>query len=181
MAPIIAEQWGEKNRNVDFFDLRADLDALLHPVRAEYRPAAHPSLHPGQCAQVWIEGAAIGWIGALHPRLTQKYAFAKAPVLFEIDMAPLMNRTAPRYQGLPRFPAVRRDIAVVVDADLSLGDILARLKSDAPALLADIDCFDVYQGQGVQDGRKSLAFKMLLQHTEKTLTDSEIDCAVVEV
>lgn len=176
-----AEQWGEKNRNVDFFDLRADLDALLHPVRAEYRPAAHPSLHPGQCAQVWIEGAAIGWIGALHPRLTQKYAFAKAPVLFEIDMVPLMNRTAPRYQGLPRFPAVRRDIAVVVDANLSLGDILARLKSDAPALLADIDCFDVYQGQGVQDGRKSLAFKMLLQHTEKTLTDSEIDCAVVEV
>jgi phenylalanyl-tRNA synthetase beta chain len=176
-----AEQWGEKNRNVDFFDLRADLDALLHPVRAEYRPAAHPSLHPGQCAQVWIEGAAIGWIGALHPRLTQKYAFAKAPVLFEIDMVPLMNRTAPRYQGLPRFPAVRRDIAVVVDANLSLGDILARLKSDAPALLADIDCFDVYQGQGVQDGRKSLAFKMLLQHTEKTLTDSEIDGAVVEV
>ena len=175
------EQWGEKSRNVDFFDLRADLDALSHPVRVEYRPVAHPSLHPGQCAQVWIDEAAIGWIGTLHPRLTQKYGFAKAPVLFEIDMAPLMNRAAPRYLGLPRFPAVRRDIAVVVDANLPLGDILARVKSAAPALVADIACFDVYQGQGVDNGKKSLAFKMLLQHTEKTLTDSEIDLAVAEV
>ena len=175
------EQWGEKSRNVDFFDLRADLDALLHPARVEYRPVAHPSLHPGQCAQVWIDGAAVGWIGALHPRLMQKYAFAKAPVLFEIDMAPLMNRAAPRYQGLPRFPAVRRDIAVVVDANLPLGDILARVQSAAPVLVADIACFDVYQGQGIDNGKKSLAFKMLLQHTEKTLTDSEIDLAVAEV
>jgi phenylalanyl-tRNA synthetase beta chain len=175
------EQWGEKSRSTDFFDLRADLDALLHPFSAEYRPAAHPSLHPGQCAQVWINDVAIGWIGSLHPRLTQKYGFAKAPVLFEIEMTPLMHRAAPRYQGLPRFPAVRRDIAVVVDASLPLGDILARLKMVSPALIADIACFDVYQGQGVEHGKKSLAFKMLLQHTEKTLTDSEIDLAVAEV
>jgi phenylalanyl-tRNA synthetase beta chain len=176
-----AEQWGEQIRHVDFFDLRADLDALLHPVRAQYRSAVHPSLHPGQCAQVSIDGATIGWIGALHPRLTQKYGFAKSPLLFEIDMAPLMKRAAPRYQGLPRFPAVRRDIAVVVDANLPLGDILTRVKTAAPALVADIACFDVYQGHGVGDGKKSLAFKMLLQHTEKTLTDSEIDLAVAEV
>ena len=175
------EQWGLKSRAVDFFDLRADLDALLHPAQAEYRPVAHPSLHPGQCAQVWVEGVAIGWIGALHPRLTQKYGFARAPVLFEIDTANLIHRGAPQYQGLPRFPAVRRDIAVMVDAKLALGDILARVKAASPALLADIACFDVYQGQGVEDGKKSLAFKMLLQHTEKTLTDSEIDSAVAEV
>ncbi len=175
------EQWGEKSRSADFFDLRADLDALLHPLNAEYQAAAHPSLHPGQCAQVWIDGVAIGWIGALHPGLTQKYGFAKAPVLFEIEMAPLMHRTAPRYQGLPRFPAVRRDIAVVVDAGLPLGDILTRLKLLSSVLIADITCFDVYQGQGVEHGKKSLAFNMLLQHTEKTLTDSEIDFVVAEV
>ena len=175
------EQWGQKSRGVDFYDLRADLDALLHPVQAEYRTVAHPSLHPGQCAQVWVDGVALGWIGTLHPRLTQKYGFAKAPVLFEIDLAGLLSRGAPRYQGMPRFPAVRRDLAVVVDAERSLGEILGCVKGAGLELLADIACFDVYQGQGVEDGKKSLAFKMLLQHTEKTLTDSEIDSAVADV
>ncbi|HNI08988.1 MAG TPA: phenylalanine--tRNA ligase subunit beta, partial [Thiobacillaceae bacterium] len=175
------EQWGEKARPVDFFDLRADLDALLHPRTAEYRPGAHPALHPGQCAQVWLDGVAIGWIGSLHPRLTQKYGFAKAPVLFEIDLVPLVEQAAPHYQGLARFPAVRRDLAVVVDAALPLGDILAAVVVAKPALVADFACFDVYQGQGVEQGKKSLAFKMLLQHTEKTLTDSEIEAAVAGV
>ena len=175
------EQWGERGRQGDFYDLRADLDALLHPVRAEYRPLAHPSLHPGQSARLFVAGQAVGWIGALHPRLNQKYGFAKAPLLFELDIAVLVSRPAPRYQGMPRFPAVRRDLAVVVDAALPLGDILSRLKEKAPALVTDIACFDVYQGQGVEDGKKSLAFNVLLQHTEKTLTDSEIDAAVSEV
>jgi len=177
----LSEQWGEQSRNVDFFDLRADLDALLHPLRADYRAAGHSPLHPGQSARIWIDGNAVGWIGALHPRLNQKYGFAKAPVLFEIDLAPLVDRGAPRYMGMPRFPAVRRDIAVVVDAGLPLGDILAAARDTLPGLVAEIACFDVYQGQGVGLGKKSLAFKMLLQHTEKTLTDSEIDSAVAEV
>jgi phenylalanyl-tRNA synthetase beta chain len=177
----LPEQWGENGRSVDFFDLRADLDALLYPLRADYRAAGHPSLHPGQSAQVLVEGTAVGWIGALHPRLSQKFGFAKAPVLFEIDLPPLMDRGSPRYLGMPRFPAVRRDIAVVVDAGLPLGDILAAARGALPALVAEIACFDVYQGQGVEHGKKSLAFKMLLQHTEKTLTDSEIDSTVAEV
>lgn len=175
------EQWGEKARPVDFFDLRADLDALLHPRIAEYRPGAHPALHPGQSAQVWLDGADIGWIGSLHPRLAQKYGFSKAPVLFEIDLMSLVEQAAPRYQGLARFPAVRRDLAVVVDAALPLGEVLAAVAAAKPALVADFACFDVYQGQGVDQGKKSLAFKMLLQHTEKTLTDSEIEAAVAGV
>ncbi len=175
------EQWGEKARPVDFFDLRADLDASLHPRAPEYRPGAHPALHPGQCAQVWLNGVAIGWIGSLHPRLAQKYGFVKAPVLFEIDLLPLVEQAPPRYQGLARFPAVRRDLAVVVDATLPLGDVLAAVAAEKPALVTDFACFDVYQGQGVEQGKKSLAFKMLLQHTEKTLTDSEIEAAVAGV
>ena len=175
------EQWGEKSRPVDFYDLRADLDALLHPVRAEYRPAIHPALHPGQCARVLVDGLPAGWIGALHPRLSQKYGFARSPLLFELDTASLLARPAPRYQGMPRFPAVRRDLAVIVDASLPLGDVLARIRQDAPSLVTGVECFDVYQGQGVEAGKKSLAFKVLLQHTEKTLTDSEIESAVSEV
>lgn len=175
------EQWGEKSRPVDFFDLRADLEALLHPSRAEFRSAAHPALHPGQSAQVSIDGEMAGWLGALHPRLARKYGFAKAPIVFELGLAPLAALGAPRYLGLPRFPSVRRDIAVVVEAGVPLDDMLVSIRANKPALLADIACFDVYQGPGVDVGKKSLAFNMLLQHTEKTLTDSEIDSTVAAV
>lgn len=175
------EQWGEKTRPVDFFDLRADLDALLHPRVADYRRATHPALHPGQCAEVRLGVTSIGWIGSLHPRLAQQFGFVRAPVLFEVDLASILAQTPPSYRGMARFPAVRRDLAVLVDAALPLGDILAAIEAARPAWVTDFACFDVYQGAGVELGKKSLAFKMLLQHTEKTLTDSEIEAAVAGV
>jgi len=175
------EQWGEKSRQVDFYDLRADLEALLHPLPAELVRASHIALHPGQSAQIFVEGRSAGWIGVLHPRLAQKYGFAKPPVLLEMDATPLLCQGVPHYQGMPRFPVVRRDIAVIVDAKIELTELLSSVKAASPALLSDITCFDVYQGQGMEAGKKSLAFNMLLQHTEKTLTDSEIDSTVAEV
>lgn len=175
------EQWGEKARTMDFYDLRADLEALLHPLRAVFSPGRHPALHPGQCAQVSVEGMAIGWIGALHPALMQKYGLARAPFLFEVDLAPLLRRRMPRYSSVARLPAVRRDIAVVVDANVPVGEMLSRVRAEKPARVAEFDLFDVYQGQGVEVGKKSLAFKVLVQHTEKTLTDQEIDAAVQDV
>ena len=175
------EQWGEATRQVDFYDLRADLEALVYPIQLELRKAEHLALHPGQSAEIFVSGQVVGWLGALHPRLAQKYGFSKSPVLFEIEMSALLNQGVPRYQGMPRFPAVRRDIAVIVDAEIELNDLLFSIKAASPPLLVDIDCFDVYQGSGVGSGKKSLAFNMLLQHTEKTLTDSEIDFTVAEV
>lgn len=176
-----AEQWGEPTRGVDFFDIKADVEALLHPLPAQFEPAAHPALHPGQCARVSIAGQAAGWIGALHPRLTQRHALTKAPILFEIDLGLLLSGQAPSYRGVPRLPAVRRDIAVVVDEKQPLAAMLAAVRAAMPPLVSDFSLFDVYQGQGVECGKKSLAFKMLLQHTEKTLTESEIDSAVQEI
>ncbi len=176
------EQWGEKSRQADFYDLRADLEVLLHPLQVELRRQAnHLALHPGQSAEILVDGQSVGWLGTLHPRLAQKYGFAKSPVLLEMEISPLLHQGVPRYQGMPRFPAVRRDIAVIVDAKVELADMLASVNADSPALLADISCFDVYQGPGVTADKKSLAFNMLLQHTEKTLTDSEIDSTVAEV
>lgn len=177
----LPEQWGEKTRSTDFYDLRADLEALLYPRVPVLAPVSHPALHPGQSAQVSVEGAAIGWIGALHPALAQKYGLAKAPFLFELELAPLMRLAMPRYTGVARLPAVRRDIAVVVDGDVPVGEMLAAVKAVKLALVADFSLFDVYQGQGVESGKKSLAFKVLVQHTEKTLTDREIDAAVQDV
>lgn len=177
----LPEQWGETARGVDFFDLRADVEAMLSPARLTFRRGEHAALHPGQCAQIVVDGAAIGWLGSLHPRLAQQYGFARVPVLCELDLAGLTRRPAPRYAGMPRFPAVRRDIAVVVDAAVPVAEMLASVMATRPALLAEISCFDLYQGQGVEPGKKSLAFNMLLQHTEKTLTDSEIEISVAEV
>jgi phenylalanyl-tRNA synthetase beta chain len=175
------EQWGEKARQIDFFDLRADLEAITFPTEIKLRKISLAALHPGQSAEILIDDVPCGWLGALHPQLTQKFGLIRSPIVLEIDLAPLLLRPLPRYQGIPRYPAVRRDIAMIVDAQLALADVLATVKAANLPLLASIQCFDVYQGQGVDQGKKSLAFNMLLQHTEKTLTDSEIDSTVAEV
>jgi phenylalanyl-tRNA synthetase beta chain len=172
------EQWADKARGADFYDVRADVEALIHPLVARFDAAAHGSLHPGQCARISIQGQPVGWVGALHPALVQKYGLAKAPFLFEVDLAALSQQPVPRYAQVPRLPAVRRDIAVVVDAQVSVGAMLESVRTANLPLVAEFSLFDVYQGQGVEPGKKSLAFKVLVQHTEKTLTDQEIDAAV---
>lgn len=180
-GPVHPEQWGEPARVVDFFDLRADIESLARPRELTLRRAEHPALHPGQSAQVLIDGEPAGWLGALHPRLALKYGLARAPVVAELDLEALVRGHCPRYRALPRFPAVRRDIAMVVDAGTAVGDMLDAVMASKPTFLARISCFDLYQGEGVESGKKSLAFNMLLQHTEKTLTESEIDSTVAEV
>ncbi len=176
-----AEQWGESARTIDFFDVKADLEALLWPTVASFEKGDHPALHPGQCAQIRIGGQPAGWLGALHPRLVQQLGLNRPPILFELDWQALALRDLPSYKTVSRFPAVRRDIAVVVDHDLAVGAILAAVQAALPPLVTDIALFDVYQGKGIPEGKKSLAFKMLLQDTEKTLTDTEIDKTVSDV
>lgn len=153
----------------------------MHPLPVELRRSELAFLHPGQGAEIVVGDAACGWVGALHPQLTRKFGFNRSPIVLEMDVAPLLRRKLPGYQDIPRVPAVRRDIAVIVEANVTLADMMASVKKAALPLLAEINCFDVYQGQGVGSNKKSLAFNMLLQHTEKTLTDSEIDSTVAEV
>jgi phenylalanyl-tRNA synthetase beta chain len=175
------EHWAAPQRWVDFFDLKADVEALFWPARPQFRAATHPALHPGQSARVWMGGQPVGWIGSLHPKLAQKYGFARSPLLFELEYSALSPRALPRYRAISRFPAVRRDIAVVVDVDLTVGAVMDAVRDALPATVTEFELFDVYQGQGVWPGKKSLAFRMLLQHTEKTLTEQEIDAAVSQV
>jgi phenylalanyl-tRNA synthetase beta chain len=180
-GPAHPEQWSEGARAVDYFDVKADLEALFWPMVADYVKAEHPALHPGQCARVGLAGQPVGWLGALHPRLVQQLGLSRAPILFEIDWAALAERGLPQYRTVSRFPAVRRDLAVVVEGSLAVGDILGAAQGALPALVTELALFDVYQGKGVPEGKKSLAFKMLLQDTEKTLTDAEIENTVSEV
>jgi phenylalanyl-tRNA synthetase beta chain len=175
------EQWGEAERAADFFDIKADLDALLWPMTASYAKGEHAALHPGQCARVSVAGQPVGWLGALHPKLVQQLGLSRVPILFELDWDALAARDLPTYKTVSRFPAVRRDIAVVVAAGLPVGEVLEAVRAAMPALITDFALFDVYQGKGVPDDKKSLAFKMLLQDTEKTLTDAEIEGAVSQV
>ncbi len=175
------EQWGEPTRSNDFYDLKADLDALLWPAVASYEPGEHAALHPGQTARLILAGQTIGWLGALHPKWASELNLNRPAILFELDWANLAARPSPRYRGVSRFPSVRRDIAVLVDISLPVGQLLETVRANMPVLVTDFVVFDVYQGKGVPTDKKSLAFKMLLQDTEKTLTDSEIEGAVAAV
>ncbi|MBM3355944.1 MAG: phenylalanine--tRNA ligase subunit beta, partial [Betaproteobacteria bacterium] len=123
-GPALEEQWGTPARAVDFFDLKADLEALLAPRLARFEAAAHPALHPGRAARVLLEGAPVGWLGELHPRWQQKYELPQPPVLFEVEAASLTEAPLPRPTHCSRFPPVIRDIALLVDTGVSVQALL---------------------------------------------------------
>ena len=171
------EQWGAPSRGVDFFDLKGDLERLFgHPL--DTRRGAHPALHPGQSAEVWVDGRAIGWIGALHPRLVQAFDLSAAPVLFELDSQAISQRVLPRHASLSRFPLVRRDLAFVLDVHTPAGELLEALREVAPARVQSIEVFDDYRGKGVTENQKSLAIRVVMQDTERTLTDQDVEDAM---
>jgi phenylalanyl-tRNA synthetase beta chain len=175
------QQWGVAARTTDFFDLKADLEALLAPAVATFLPAEHPALHPGKSARVVLEGREIGWIGELHPRWQRKYDLPASPVLFELELAAVEKRPLPAGGEVPKFPAMRRDLAAEFEESVRFGDIIAELRRAGPAILRDVTVFDLYRGEGVQKGKKSLAFSVLLQDTQKTLTDAEAEKAMSEL
>jgi phenylalanyl-tRNA synthetase beta chain len=173
----LPEQWGAAVRRVDFFDLKGDLERLFgHALDA--RRGVHPALHPGQCAELWADGRAIGWIGTLHPRLVQAFDLPAAPVLFELDSLVLAQRGLPRHASLSRFPLVRRDLAFVLDVHTPASELLAALREVASPGVRSIEVFDEYRGKGVAENKKSLAIRVVMQDTQRTLTDQEVEDAV---
>ena len=174
------EQWGVAGRDVDFFDVKASIEMLTNGA-AEYRQEAHSALHPGQSARIYVRGKAIGWLGKLHPKWQQHYSLPKSTILFELEAAPLLQVQLPAYQEVSKFLAVRRDIAVVVDNNLPVQAILDAVKVANIPLLQEIQLFDVYQGKGVAENKKSLAFLILMQDTHKTLVDNEAEAAMANL
>jgi phenylalanyl-tRNA synthetase beta chain len=177
----VPEQWAEKSGNADFFDIKGDLESLAAPVRLDFEAAPHAALHPGRSARVLRDGHAIGFVGELHPRLQQKYELPLAPVVFEVLAAPLLEGVAPRFSGVSRMPVVRRDLAVTVPDGLPAGSLLAALRPSLPAFVRELEVFDQYRGKGVEPGRKSLAFRIVMQDTDRTLTDSEVEAVVASL
>lgn len=177
-GPAWPEQWGAPARPVDFFDVKGDLEALFAPRVLRFERAEHPALHPGRGARVLFDGQAIGVVGELHPRWRQKYELAGAVVLFEVELAPLLEAPMPRYDEVSRYPAVVRDIALVLPHGVPVQYVLDALRGAAPEHVREIRLFDVYQGKGIAPESKSLAFRITMQDTRRTLADGDADAAI---
>jgi phenylalanyl-tRNA synthetase beta chain len=175
------EQWGIAPTPTDFYDVKADVEALFAPACPAFEPAPHPALHPGKSARIIVEGKIAGWLGELHPKWQQKYELPSPPVFFELDLKFLLKRVVPATVEVSKFPPVRRDLAVVVAQSIPAEALLAAMREAAPPAASEIWLFDVYQGKGIPSGKKSLAFRVLLQDTRKTLTESEVDSAVTQL
>ena len=169
------EQWGEKTRNADFYDIKADVENLLKNKAVEFVKTGHPALHPGRAANIVSDDQVIGFVGELHPKWLQKYDLPQAPLVFEIDMAAVLEREKTRYQAVSKFQPVRRDLAFVMPETMAHDDLLATLKGAANKLVQEISVFDVYRGTGLPEGMKSMAVKVILQDMENTLTDETVE------
>jgi len=179
-GPQADEQWGQSTRDVDFFDVKADLEALFAPAQLRFAKLEHPALHPGRAASVALNGKVIGFVGELHPRWLQKYDLPKAPVLFEVDADALQQRDVPTYTEISKFPGASRDLALVVKQDVAAQDLLDAFTAAAAAsehgrIVQAIVLFDEYRGIGVAADEKSLAFRFSLQDTQNTLQDDIVD------
>jgi phenylalanyl-tRNA synthetase beta chain len=176
---VIPEQWDTKPALVGFFDVKADLEALLRlagdPASLGFVAAEHPALQPGQTARILRDGVPAGWLGVLHPALRAALELPASPVLFEIDTAALSSAKPRRYQGLSRFPAVRRDLAILVANEVPAGKLLAAVAEAGGPVLKDVVVFDIFADKRIGSGQKSVALGLILQETSRTLTDADIE------
>jgi phenylalanyl-tRNA synthetase beta chain len=177
-GPVEPPQWSGGKRVADFFDAKADIEALASPLAVVTAAAPHPALHPGRSANVMIAGRTVGWLGELHPRLAREFELPHPPIVFELDIDALAQPPMPAAKAVSRVPGVRRDLAVIVDDALPAQEVLAALDVIKPPQIEQISLFDVYKGPGVEQGKKSLAILVLIQDTARTLTDADIDAAM---
>jgi phenylalanyl-tRNA synthetase beta chain len=175
---VVSEQWGTPARNIDFFDVKGDLEALFAPRILKLHAEKHPASHPGRSAKILLDGHAVGWIGELHPQWQQQYDLPQAVIWFEVELAALLASSIPVGSEVSKFPPVRRDLAVVVNESVSAQSLLHALHDSQTPFVTELGLFDVYRGKGVEEGKKSLAFRVLLQDTQKTLTDIDIDQSI---
>lgn len=176
-GPALDEQWGVERRPVDYFDVKGDLEALYFPASLRFEAASHPALHPGRSARILLEDTAIGWLGELHPRWQQKYGLPQPVIVFEVEADSVTAAPFPRPQTPSKYPAVIRDIALVVDTAVPAHQLVEAAQAEKSAIVRDIRIFDLYRGAALPAGKKSLALRVVMQHTERNLTDSEADAA----
>ncbi|MDZ5460706.1 phenylalanine--tRNA ligase subunit beta [Azohydromonas lata] len=175
-------QWGQRERAVDFFDAKGDVQALLSPLSPKFVTATHPALHPGRSARIEIDGVAVGWLGELHPRWRQAYELPQAPVLFELELDALLQRPVPAFQPIARLQSAWRDVALVAREDLGHDALMSVILDDDSALVRSAKLFDIYKPAtpvaGMEANERSLAVRVELLDPEATLTDERMDAAM---
>ncbi len=184
-GPRLREQWGAPPQEVDFYDLKGDVEALLELTGGtetlRFTPARHPGLHPGQQARVRLNGQDQGWLGALHPEVAAKLELVGPVLLFELQVSAVQQGRLPAYREVSRFPSVRRDLALIVDETVSAREVMECIAGAAGELLIDLQLFDQYRGKGIDSGRKSLALALTLQDYSRTLTEEAVETVVGRV
>ncbi|HTQ37197.1 MAG TPA: phenylalanine--tRNA ligase subunit beta [Steroidobacteraceae bacterium] len=179
------EQWAASRDAVDFFDLKGDVTALLQlagaGVEFEWRTGGPACLHPGRAATVYRGGAAVGWLGELHPSMATELALEAPCLLFELDISTAMAAPLPQLQAVSRYPQVRRDLSITVPLETPLSAIFSRVTVAAGSRLRELVAFDVYQGPGIEPTRKSIAFGLIFQDNNTTLTDADADALMASV
>ncbi len=168
--------WNQAERKVDYFDLKGDVEVLLSLTDADFNfiPAEHSCLHPGQSAQIQRAGEVIGWMGALHPSLYDKLGVSGPIFIFELNLAAITPAELPHFQSFSSYPAVHRDLALVMKKEVHAEQVLNFIKDQHESHLRKVELFDVYEGEGIPEGHKSIAISLLLQHENRTLTEEEI-------
>lgn len=186
---FVPEQWGSDQRPVDFFDVKGDLERVLDPLHFTTEAAVHPALHPGRSAQVLLKTnkgtVTIGWVGELHPALQQAYELPQAPVLFELDLDSIRELGLPVPEELSKFPAVQRDLAVVVKQSVSAQSVLDAMAASKQNYIRSIELFDEFKPKAgsstMADDEKSLAFRITLLNPNETLQDPQIDAVIANL
>jgi phenylalanyl-tRNA synthetase beta chain len=174
----LPEGWAHGRDDVDFYDVKADVEALLASAGAgdsfAFVPGEHAALHPGQTARIEREGRVVGFLGAIHPELSKALGLDQAVFMFELVLGEITQGVMPKFQELSKYPEVRRDLALLVDRDVPAQDLLGAIREAAGEWLTDLKLFDVYHGKGIDPHRKSLAVGLTWQHPSRTLNDDEV-------
>ncbi|AZC23839.1 phenylalanine--tRNA ligase subunit beta [Pseudomonas sessilinigenes] len=181
----LPEGWAQGRDGVDFFDVKADVEAVLGFAGAldvfTFVPGKHPALHPGQTARIERDGREVGFLGAIHPELAKQLGLDRPVFVFELVLSEVAQGRLPKFHELSRFPEVRRDLALLADRDVAASAVLEVIRENAGEWLTDLRLFDVYQGKGIDPHRKSLAVGLTWQHPSRTLNDDEVNSATQNI
>ncbi|MDG0978373.1 MAG: phenylalanine--tRNA ligase subunit beta [Halieaceae bacterium] len=178
------ERMGNRGGNVDFFDIKGEVEALLSQLgitQASYVASVHQGLHPGQTADILVDGAVVGYVGKIHPQTQKALGLSQASYVAELNRDALSSADIAQFASVSKFPEVRRDLAVLVDGDVKVGALIATAKAALGMLGKDVFVFDIYQGQGVPVGQKSVAMGLTLGDQSRTLSDSDVNDAMAQV
>jgi phenylalanyl-tRNA synthetase beta chain len=185
LGSALPEQWDAPQRKVDFFDVKADVEAILaltgDTSRFAFKADTHAALHPGQTARIVRGSEPVGWLGSIHPEVAKKMDLTYPSYVFELAVDKVLASRLPQFAEISRFPAIRRDLAVIVDEAVGFDTLRAAVQASAGALLRDLSVLSVYRGEQIDKGKKSIALGLNLQDTSRTLTDDDADRVMAQV